>query len=104
MGSGPSSGLTPTARPPGTSSPPLGPVPGDPNTTTRIINPTASTVASSVYKLKVRGKELEAEFEKLTKAIELLREPVEYCEEGDIEGFPDLKIEKIDTFTDAIKD
>ena len=42
-------------------------VPGEPNTTIRMINPAISTVASSVdmAKLEVRGKELEAELVQL---------------------------------------
>ena len=81
-------------------------VPGEPNTTIQMINPAISTVASSVdmAKLKVRGKELEAELEKLTRAKKVLRDAVEYCKEGKIVGFPDLESGIIEIFTDAITD
>ena len=80
-------------------------VPGEPNTTIRIINPAISTMASSdMAKLKVRGKELEAELEKLTRAKKVLRDAVEYCKEGNIVGFPDLEMGIIEIFTDAITD
>ena len=71
-----------------------------------MINPAISTVASSVdmAKLKVRGKELEAELEKLTRANKVLRDAVEYCKEGKIVGFPDLESGIIEIFTDAITD
>ena len=75
---------------PGFATKPL--IPGEPNTIIRMINSAISTVASSVdmAKLKVRGKELEAELEKLNTANEVLRGSVEYCKEGKILGFPDL--------------
>ena len=89
---------------PGFATKPL--VPGEPNTTIQMINPAISTVASSVdmAKLKVRGKELEAELEKLTRAKKVLRDAVEYCKEGKIVGFPDLESGIIEIFTDAITD
>ena len=34
----------------------------------------------------------------------MLRQGVEYYEEGEIEGFPDLEMENIETFTDALTD
>ena len=58
-------------------------IPGEPNTTIRMINPAMSTVASSVdmAKLKVRGKELENKLEQLTRAKKVLRQavPIRRC-------------------------
>ena len=74
-----------------------------PNNTVNRIRAGASSIVGTIQmgKLQQKSNNLSEAMLQLTEANEQLREAVEECEVGMIEGYPDLELASIDIFISA---